>query len=100
MFRCGKQVFERNYKHDYGQIYAKEAKTRGPLNPHLTGPYNYFDPAWHPYYRGTNMHSMQSVTKTVTSIILGIAITRGDFKAGLDTPIIKYFDASKVQNRR
>ena len=98
VFRCGKQVFERNYKHDYGQIYAKEAKTRGALNPHLTGPYNYFDPAWHPYYRGTNMHSMQSVTKTVTSIILGIAITRGDFKAGRDTPIIKYFDASKVQD--
>ena len=98
VFRCGKQVFERNYKHDYGQIYGREAKTSGPLNPHLTGPYNYFDPAWHPYYRGTAMHSMQSVTKTVTSIILGIAITRGDFKAGLDTPLIKYFDASKVQN--
>ena len=68
VFRCGKQVFERNYKHDYGRIYGKEAKTRGPLNPHLTGPYNYFDPAWHPYYRGTGMHSMQSITKTVTSI--------------------------------
>ena len=98
VFRCGKQVFERNYKHDYGRIYAKDARTRGALNPHLTGPYNYFDPDWHPYYRGTMMHSMQSVTKTVTSIILGIAITRGDFKAGLDTPIMKYFEASKVQN--
>ena len=97
-YRCGKVVFERNYEHDYGQIYAKEAKTRGPLNARLTGPYNYFDPAWHPYYRGTDLHSMQSVSKTVSSIILGIAITRGDFKAGLDTPLLHYFDATKVKN--
>jgi len=94
VFRCGTSVYERTYSHDYGQIYGKEAKTRGPLNPHLTGPYNYFDPAWHPYYHGTDLHSMQSVSKTVTSVILGIAITRGDFKAGLDTPLLKYFDVA------
>ncbi len=41
---------------------------------------------------------MQSVSKTVSSIILGIAITRGDFKAGLDTPLLKYFDVAKVKN--
>jgi len=98
VYRCGKQVFERKYSHDYGQIYGKEAKDRGPLNAHLTGPYNYFDPAWHPYYHGTELHSMQSVSKTVSSVIWGIAITRGDFKAGLDTPLLKYFDAAKVKN--
>ena len=98
VYRCGKQVFERKYAHDYGKIYGKEAKERGPLNAHLTGPYNYFDPAWHPYYHGTELHSMQSVSKTVSSVILGIAITRGDFKAGIDTPILKYFDVNKVKN--
>src|SRR5579863_4198780 len=41
---------------------------------------------------------MQSISKTVTSIILGIAITRGDFKASLDTPVLKYFDVAKVKN--
>src|SRR5437899_10570689 len=41
---------------------------------------------------------MQSVSKTVSSIILGIAMTRGDFKAGLDTPLLKYFDVAKVKN--
>jgi CubicO group peptidase (beta-lactamase class C family) len=98
VYRCGKAVYERKYPHDYGQIYGKEAKTRGPLNAHLTGPYNYFDPAWHPYYHGSDLHSMQSVSKTVTSVILGIAITRGDFKASLDTPVLKYFDLAKVKN--
>jgi len=99
VYRCGKLAFERTYAHDYAQIYYKEAHERGPLNAHLTGWYNYFDPAWHPYYHGTSLHSMQSVSKTVSSIILGIAITRGDFKAGLDTPLLKYFDVAKVNNK-
>jgi CubicO group peptidase (beta-lactamase class C family) len=98
VFRCGNEVFERTHSHDYGTIYAKEAKTRGPLNARLTGPYNYFDPAWHPYYHGTDLHSMQSVSKTVSSIIVGIAVTRGDFKASLDTPLLKYFDVARVKN--
>jgi CubicO group peptidase (beta-lactamase class C family) len=98
VFRCGTEVFSRKYAHDYDQIYGKEAKTKGPLNARLTGPYNYFDPQWHPYYHGTDMHTMQSVSKTVTSVIFGVAITRGDFKAGLDTPVLKFFDAAKVKN--
>lgn len=98
VFRCGTQVFARKYVHDYAQIYGKEARTKGPLNARLTGPYNYFDPVWHPYYHGTGMHTMQSVSKTVTSAILGVAITHGDFKAGLDTPVLKFFDITKIKN--
>ena len=98
VFRCGSQVFHRSYSHDYAAIYGKEASVRGPLNARLTGPYNYFDPAWHPYYHGTPLHSMQSVSKTVTSVILGIAITRGDFKASLDAPVLRYFEVAKVKN--
>jgi len=98
VFRCGMSVYSGKYSHDYEKIYGKEAHTRGPLNARLTGPYNYFDPEWHPYYHGTDLHSMQSISKTVSSIILGIAITRGDFKASLDTPLVHYFDISKVKN--
>lgn len=98
VFRCGEQIFHRTYSHDYAAIYGKEAQAKGPLNARLTGPYNYFDPAWHPYYHGTALHSMQSVSKTVTSVIIGSAITRGDFKASLETPVLHYFDVSKVKN--
>jgi hypothetical protein len=98
VYRCGKMVFEQTYPHDYEHIYEKEASERGPLNAHLIGWYNYFDPAWHPYYHGTELHSMQSVSKTVSSVIIGIAMTRGDFKAGLDTPLLRYFDVAKVKN--
>jgi Beta-lactamase len=98
VIRCGRDVYERRYAHDYEKIYYKEAHTRGPLNARLTGIYNYFDPHYHPYYQGTGAHTMQSVTKTVTSVTVGIAMYRGDFHAGLDTPIMKFFDASKVKN--
>jgi hypothetical protein len=98
VFRCGAEVFERKYAHNYSSIYGKEAKIKGPLNARLIGPYNYFDPTWHPYYHGTDLHSMQSVSKTVTSIIFGIAMTRGDFKASLNTPVLNYFDIAKVKN--
>jgi hypothetical protein len=98
VFRCGKKVFEHRYPHDYAKLYRKEAGERGPLNKRLTGRYNYFDPYWHPYYYGTDLHTMQSVSKSVTSVIMGVAIERGDFKAGLDTAVLKYFDPSKVKN--
>jgi CubicO group peptidase (beta-lactamase class C family) len=96
--RCGRVGFDRRYQHNYGKIFYKEAHERGPLNAHLTGPYNYFDPNWHPYYHGTQAHSMQSVSKTVTSVTIGVAMQRGDFKAGLDTPVMKYFDIIEVAN--
>jgi len=98
VLRCGSLAFERHYAHDYASIYAKEARVVGPLNPHLTGPYNYFDPAWHPFWHGSSSHSMQSVSKSVTSATIGAAILRGDFKAPLDTPVLHWFDAAKVKH--
>jgi CubicO group peptidase (beta-lactamase class C family) len=98
VMRCGEVVFDRKYPHDYAATYGKEARTKGPLNARLAGPYNYFDPAWHPYYHGTDEHTMQSISKTVTSATIGLAMTRGDFKAPLSTPVLHYFDESKVKN--
>src|SRR5262245_43823576 len=98
IIRHGKIVYDRSYKHDYDHIYAEDAKRPGPLNAHEpVGPYNYFNPWWHPYYRRGDLHTMQSVTKTVTSILIGVATTRNEFP-GLDTPILKFFDTGKVAN--
>jgi CubicO group peptidase (beta-lactamase class C family) len=98
VFRCGQEVVDRRYPHDYAKIYGKEAGVRGPLNAHLTGPYNYFDPAFHPYYQGSRLHTMQSVSKSITATVIGIARTRGDFKSGLDTPVLTWFDGADVKN--
>ena len=96
--RCGRQVHFSRYEHDYARIYDRQAHQKGALNARLTGPYNYYDPHWHPYFHGTAEHSMQSVSKTVTSIAIGIARGRGDWKSSLDRPVMDYFDAAKVRN--
>jgi CubicO group peptidase (beta-lactamase class C family) len=96
VIRHGKAVYDRAYKHDYDQIYRDEAARPGPLNAHdPSGPYNYFNPWWHPFYRRGDLHTMQSVTKTVTSIVIGIAMAKGEFPT-LDTPILQFF--SNVKN--
>ncbi len=98
IIRHGKVAFDRSYPHDYDRIYSAEAAAPGPLNAHdRTGPYNYFNPWWHPFYRRGELHSLQSATKTVTSVVIGIATARKEFPS-LDTPVLKYFDASKVAN--
>jgi CubicO group peptidase (beta-lactamase class C family) len=98
VIRYGKLVYSRSYKHDYDRIYGKKAKEPGPLNAHdPTGPYNYFNPWWHPFYRRGDLHTMQSVTKTVTSVVIGVATARKEFP-DLDTPILKFFDVGKVAN--
>ena len=96
--RDGKQAFGRSYSHDYGKIYGELAKHEGPLNHDVNGPYNYFSAEFHPYYQHSDLHTMQSVSKTVTSITIGIAMGRKKFPADLDTPILKYFDDYKVAN--
>jgi CubicO group peptidase (beta-lactamase class C family) len=99
--RCGKQVFERAYARDYGKIYGELAKTAGPLNHDVNGPYNYFSPEFHPYFQHSDLHTMQSVSKTVTSVTIGIAMLRKEFPAELDAPILKYFDhVANVDDRK
>ena len=98
IIRDGKQAFARSYSHDYGKIYGELAKHEGPLNHDVNGPYNYFSAEFHPYYQRSDLHTMQSVSKTVTSVTMGIAMGRKEFPTDLDTPILKYFDEYKIAN--
>ena len=96
IIRGAKIVFDREYPHDYSSIYGGFAATSGPLvinDP--SGPYNYFNPFWHPFYKSSQLHSMQSVTKSVVSLVLGIAIDRGDFPS-LDTPVLSFFNDAQI----
>ena len=98
IIRHGKMAFERSYKHDYDRIYKEQSQAPGALNAHdPTGPYNYFNTWWHPYYRRGDLHTMQSVTKTVTSVVIGVASARKEFP-DLETPVLRFFDAAGVQN--
>lgn len=98
VIRRGRIAYDANYAHDYDKAYGDSARVSSPLSPHdLTGPYNYYSSWWHPTYRRGDLHTLQSVTKTVTSVVIGTAITRGDFPS-IDTPVLSFFDTTAVKN--
>ena len=98
VIRHGTVAYDRSYVQDYDAAYGDSARAANPLNAgDLSGPYNYFNPWWHPYYRRGTLHTLQSVTKTITSVIIGVAVTRGDFPS-IDTPVLAWFDTARVAN--
>jgi CubicO group peptidase (beta-lactamase class C family) len=98
VLRCGTAVYDKTYQHDYGQIYGERAKKEGPLNHDMHGQYNYFSTDFHPFYQHSDMHTMQSVSKTITSVTYGIARTRNEFTASLDAPIVQFLGVKKIAN--
>lgn len=71
IIRNGRLAFEAYYEHDYQAINAD-------LVTGESGPWNYYDFNWHPFYRASELHTLQSSTKSVMSALVGIAIARGD----------------------
>ena len=63
--------------------------------------FNYYDPDRHPYYLGRDIHTLQSVTKSVTSALIGIAIGRGEITS-VEAPLLSFledYDLSGVDQR-
>ncbi len=87
VIRHGRIAFERAYSHDYDRLFVGKG---------APGIYNYYDPAWHPFYKRTPLHTMQSVSKSVTSALIGIALARGEIP-GVDTAVMPYFSAFTVK---
>ncbi len=89
IIRNGYIVYEKSYEHDYFKInYGKDS------SPSL---YNYFNPVYHPFYKETRLHTLQSVTKSVTSALIGIAIGRGEI-TGVEAKVLDFFDKAEVEN--
>ncbi|HKW10078.1 MAG TPA: serine hydrolase, partial [Gemmatimonadaceae bacterium] len=98
VIRHGRLVYDKSYNRDYDAAYRDSVHVKGALNQHAyTGPFNYYDPWWHPYYRRGDLHTLQSVTKTITSMVIGTAVTRGDFPS-IEAPVLSFFDTSTVAN--
>jgi CubicO group peptidase (beta-lactamase class C family) len=89
IIRHGAIVFDRSYPHDYATAYGGRDTTLSP--------YNYFHPAWHPYYHGTDLHTLQSVTKSVTAVLVGMALARHELPT-LDVPLLQYFDTTAIDH--
>jgi CubicO group peptidase (beta-lactamase class C family) len=90
VIRRGYVVWEKSYRHDYDRLFVGKDASRGP--------YNYYDPDWHPYYQRGELHTLQSVTKSVTSALIGIAIRRGEIP-GVEVKALPYFEGYEMANR-
>jgi CubicO group peptidase (beta-lactamase class C family) len=103
--RNGRLVVDRRYPRDYGDI--SRGRT-GPIgcgegcaDPAWMHQYNYFHPRWHPYHDGRDVHSLQSVTKSIAATVVGIALGAGG-GAALERPFLEFFkdrDLSRIDPR-
>lgn len=82
VYRHGFQVYEKAYKYDFDKAAAGR--------DHPKGQYNYYDADWHPMFERGNLQSIQSISKSVTSALVGIAIGRGELP-GVDIDVLSYF---------
>ena len=102
----GTLVFSEKFAVDY------QAVSRGKKSPLGCGieactdsselhHFNYLHPNWHPYYLGRPVHTLQSVTKSVSATVIGAAIQRKEI-TGVSMPLLSFFtnyDLSKVDAR-
>lgn len=87
VMRHGKVIVDNEYKQDYKTIAAKYDTANHQ--------YNYDHPEWHPYYKNTKLHTLQSVTKSITSALLGIALDQKKMN-DLTLKVIPFFKKYKI----
>ncbi|MBA6417834.1 serine hydrolase [Colwellia sp. 6M3] len=91
LIRHGRIVAEKKIERDYALLAANLAPDE-LLTPNFKNPiYNYDDANLHPYYQGTDLHTVQSVTKSINSAAFGIAIDEG-FIEGTDVLALSFFE--------
>lgn len=89
VIRNGYLVYEKFYINDYIKINEGIDDSKWQ--------YNYNNPDWHPFYKGTKLHTLQSVTKSVTSAAIGVAIGREEVP-GVDVKIVDIFKDEEIAN--
>jgi len=98
IIRHGRLIADLKYKVDYDEAYRQANKGKAINNEidkaskakTIPEQYNYNDTLWHPFFKGSKLHTLQSVTKSITSAAFGIAVDQGFIKS-LDQPIYPYF---------
>jgi CubicO group peptidase (beta-lactamase class C family) len=63
--------------------------------------FNYLHPDFHPFFKGREVHSLQSVTKSIAATTVGVAQHRGQI-GSLDRPFLEFFkdkDLARVDPR-
>ena len=94
--RNGYLVMTRRYENDYPRI-AREYWAGREAPDTLSRPFNYQHPSHHPWYMGQDLHTLQSVTKSVTSALIGIAIRDGAIDS-TDALMLSFFPEYDVSD--
>ena len=102
----GKLVLSERFPRDYKEISRGKSSAIGCgidacKDSTELHDFNYFHPTYHPFYKGRPVHTLQSVTKSVTATLIGIAFGRGEIKS-MTVPLLSFFDGydlSKVDAR-
>lgn len=100
--RNGHLVVDERFPRDYRVISAGKASGIGcGINACTDSArdhhYNYLHPDYHPWWRGTEQHTLQSVSKSVAATIIGAAMQQGAIRS-LDAPLLSFFKAYDLSN--
>lgn len=103
ILKNGKLVLNQTFTNDYKQISAGITNELGCgydtcEDSTVYGDYNYLHPYWHPYYHQKKVHTLQSITKSISSLMIGLAIDQGHI-ASTSVKLIDYlqdYDLSTV----
>lgn len=102
--RHGRLVFNERYDNDYREISRDRISQIGCgfgcSVPGWDHQFNYLHPAWHPYHQGRDVHTLQSVTKSVSATLLAVAIQQGRI-GGVDDPLLPFlerYDLSRLED--
>jgi CubicO group peptidase (beta-lactamase class C family) len=104
--RNGYLVLDERFPRDYNEISRGKATPIGCGIDACKGAndlhdFNYLHPTYHPHYKGRDIHTLQSVTKSMTATLFGVAQLRGELK-DYNQPLLSYFskyDLSRVDAR-
>ena len=95
----GQLVVSERYERDYRMEFERYRNRDGyDTTSHQ---FNYQHPDWHPFHQGRDVHSLQSVTKSIAATMIGVAIGRGEI-AGTDVPFLDFlgeYDLTRVDPR-
>ena len=96
LIKNGKLVFDQSFENDYEKISKGKSGALGCgfatcKDSTIFGDYNYYHPKWHPYYENQQVHTLQSVTKSIASIMIGVAIKEGNISS-TDVRVVDFFE--------
>lgn len=99
VIRNGVMIQNERYEHNYREISRGRRSDIGCgfgcADANWDHQFNYLHPDWHPYHQGQDVHSLQSVTKSVSATLIGVAIHRGDM-GGVHEPLLPMLDGYEL----